>query len=442
MILRTCISVAAILIAFLTPSGPALAGKKVALVIGNSAYKAVPQLANPSSDAKAIGEMLQRAKFDVVDIRLDQTIANFRRALREFSDKTRDADIAVVYFAGHGIEVEGVNYLIPVDAILERERDAFDEAIQLERVLQSIEAAKTLRLVVLDACRDNPFLPKMVRTSSRSLGRGLAGVEPNRPNTLIAFAAKGGSTADDGSGEHSPFATSLLKNLTRPGLDIRKALGIVRDDVMRQTGDRQEPFVYGSLGGADIALVDPEPTPALSSPALPSVVSPSSADARKDYEFALQIGTREVWEAFLSAHPMGYFADLAKAQLRRVNSNVAKPEASQATDDQARRASEIDDQSKFERRSREERKRQIEEERQRQRETKRREQEKRKKEASASKEGISNGPTCSATAADCRQRSQILGPSGVAKCSDYLSACLRTGNWTSPYRQIPGLAKR
>src|SRR5262249_38264402 len=147
----------------------------------------------------------------------------------------------------------GTNYLIPTDAVLERDSDAFDEAIPLDRALQVIEPARQLRLLILDACRDNPFARSMKRTmASRALGRGLAGVEPGKPNTLIAYAAKGGSTADDGNGAHSPFTTSLLQHLTTPGLDIRRSLGLVRDEVMKATGDRQEPFVYGSLGGADV----------------------------------------------------------------------------------------------------------------------------------------------------------------------------------------------
>src|SRR6202023_4163163 len=124
-------------------------------------------------------------------------------------------------------------YLIPIDATLETEADVLDETLPLDRVLFAAELATQLRLVILDACRDNPFAKKMKRTlASRAIGRGLAGVEANRPNTFIAFAAKEGSTAADGDGQNSPFSTALLKHLTRPGLDIRKAFGYVRDDVM------------------------------------------------------------------------------------------------------------------------------------------------------------------------------------------------------------------
>jgi uncharacterized caspase-like protein len=235
---------------------PAFAEKRIALVIGNSSYQNAPRLPNPSNDADAIADMFRVAKFDVVDLRFDLSIVEMRRALRDFTDKSRDADIAVIYYAGHGMEIEGTNYLIPVDAVLERDRDAYDEAISLDRVLQTIDTAKLLRLVILDACRENLFEVRMQRSAQkRSLSRGLASVEPSRSNSLVAFAAKAGSTADDGTDQHSPFTASLLKHLTSPGLDVRLALGEVRDDVMKATNDRQEPFVYGSLGGATVSLV-------------------------------------------------------------------------------------------------------------------------------------------------------------------------------------------
>ena len=177
-------------------SEPAFAEKRVALVIGNSAYQKVAPLANPAKDADDMSEMFKKAGFDVIQSRHDLGIGEMRRALRDFSDDARDADIAIVYYAGHGMEVDGINYLIPVDAILERDIDAFDEAMPLDRVLTVIEPARQLRLVILDACRDNPFGKNMKRAvASRAVGRGLAKVELVNPNTLIAFAAKAGSTA-------------------------------------------------------------------------------------------------------------------------------------------------------------------------------------------------------------------------------------------------------
>jgi uncharacterized caspase-like protein len=224
---------------------PAMANKRVALVIGNSAYQGVTRLTNPVNDSGVMAETLNNAGFDVVDLKRDLNANAMRRALREFSDKVRDADVAVVYYAGHGMEIDGTNYLIPVDAVLERDLDAFDEAIPLDRILTVIEPARQLRLVILDACRDNPFNETMKRTmGSRAVGRGLAKVEPTSPNTLIAFAAKAGSTASDGDSKNSPFTAALVKYLPKPGLDLRKAFGFTRYDVLRATNNRQEPFVY------------------------------------------------------------------------------------------------------------------------------------------------------------------------------------------------------
>jgi uncharacterized caspase-like protein len=152
---------------------PAFAEKRVSLVIGNSAYQNVAPLANPVNDGTVMASTLKDAGFDVVDFRRDLPAAETRRALRDFADRARDADIAVVYYAGHGIEVDGANYLIPVDARLERDTDVYDEAFSLDRVLIAIEPARKLRLVILDACRDNPFAKTMKRTvASRAIGQG------------------------------------------------------------------------------------------------------------------------------------------------------------------------------------------------------------------------------------------------------------------------------
>src|SRR6202158_2255221 len=243
-------------------SQPAFADKRVALVMGNSAYQNVNRLANPTTDSEAMSAIFKKAGFDVVELKRDLNVSEMRRALRDFSDTVRDADIAIVYFAGHGIEINGNNYLIPIDAVLERDIDAFDEAIPLDRILTVVEPAKQLRLVILDACRDNPFNKTMKRTiASRAIGRGLAKVEPTSPNTLIAFAAKAGSTAQDGDARNSPFTLALARHLTTPGLDVRRAFGFVRDDVLKTTGNKQEPFVYGSRRGDGVAPVAAQTAP-------------------------------------------------------------------------------------------------------------------------------------------------------------------------------------
>jgi hypothetical protein len=310
----TALVVAVLALSFASRS--ALAEKRVALVIGNSTYQNVAALANPANDATAVAEMFAKASFDVVESRRDLKYMEMRRALRDFTDKARGADIAVIYFAGHGLEVDGVNYVVPVDATLERDADVDDEAIALNRILLAAEPATRLRLIILDACRDNPFAKKMKRTiASRSLGRGLVGVEANKPNTFIAFAAKEGTTAADGDGNNSPFSAALVKYLIKPGLDIRKAFGFVRDDVMNATANQQEPYTTNSLGGNDVSLV---PAPA------PAAAGNANSDVRRDYELAERVGTREAWDSFVAAHPSGFYTDLAKAQRNKLAAEVGR----------------------------------------------------------------------------------------------------------------------
>lgn len=306
-------------------SGSALAGKRVALVIGNSDYQHVAKLPNPASDAGAIAKLLKEAGFDRVEQRSDLGVRAFRHAMREFADIARGADMAVVFYAGHGMEVGGTNYLIPIDAKLKTDLDVDDEVMPLDRVLRSLEAART-RFVFLDACRDNPFLPSMSRLSAtRSIGRGLARIEPNNSDMLIAFAAKAGSIAADGVSGHSPFTTALVKHVAEPGLDIRLALGKVRDEVLLSTHGRQEPFVYGSLGGATVAIAPAKPAPE----AKPVATMPVDATAamRSDYEIAERVGTSEAWELFLARHPSGFYAALARAQVAKLSAAAAPPPA-------------------------------------------------------------------------------------------------------------------
>ena len=216
------------------------------------------------------------------------------------------------------------HYLIPTDAALETDTDVYDEALPIDRVLVSIEPAKQFRLVLIDACRDNPFAKTMRRAvASRAIGRGLAKVEPTSPNTMIAFAAKAGSTASDGDSRNSPFAMSLVEHLPKPGLGLRKAFGFVRDDVLKNTGGRQEPYVYGALGGDDVSLL-PAKAVAVAGPQ----ANPQDS-VRRDYGLALQAGLREAWGAFLQTYPDGFYANLARVQLKKI---AAEEERATATE--------------------------------------------------------------------------------------------------------------
>jgi uncharacterized caspase-like protein len=312
--------------------GGALADKRVALVIGNSTYQHVPKLPNPANDAEAVGILFKSAGFDSVETRENLNVNDMRRVVRDFSDQARDADVAVIYYAGHGLEVSGVNYLVPVDASLRRDIDVEDEAVSLDRLLLVMEPAKRLRLVILDACRDNPFIKSMTRTmASRAIGRGLARVEPITSDTLVAFAAKAGLTAADGEGTpHSPFTTALLKHLVTPGLDVRLAFGRVRDEVLNTTGNKQEPFVYGSLGGSTVTLASLTTEERNDAP--PRV--DADAAAVRDYEAAAKVGTAKAWDAFLVKYPGGFYADLArsrKEQLATISPSTSPSSSSLST---------------------------------------------------------------------------------------------------------------
>ena len=249
-------------------SAAAKQGRRVALVIGNSAYKNVPALANPQKDASAIATSLRNIGFETVTLSIDATREKLIDGLRAFADESEKADWAIVYYAGHGIEVNGQNYLIPTDARLATDRDVQFEAIPLDQVMAALEGARKLKLVLLDACRDNPFAPRMRKTtspapaavaatstaggsvSSRSIGRGLGEVKVQGAS-LVVFAAKHGETALDGEGGNSPFAVALVQRIATPGVEINKIFRLVRDDVMEATAGRQEPYTYGSLPGKE-----------------------------------------------------------------------------------------------------------------------------------------------------------------------------------------------
>ena len=278
-------------------------------MIGNSQYAHAQTLPQPAKDADAMGELLKKAAFEVVTVHRDLGVTAMRRAIREFVNLAPDADIAVLYYAGHGIEVGGSNYLIPVDATLASDRDVPDEAISFDRLVRELGESggnsKRLRLMIVDACVENPFVRTMKITSPAGNAARLPtmagdrGTQP-RDGLLIAYAAKAGQTCDD-HGDHSVFTSALLKNLTVPGLDIRLAFGRIRDDVMKATDGKQEPFVYGALSGDALPLV-PGKTPA--------------DHEQSDYQRVQKIGTKKAWQVFLQIYPTGIYADLARQHIQ------------------------------------------------------------------------------------------------------------------------------
>lgn len=238
-------------LAALTTSGPPT-GRRVALVIGNGAYRNVHALPNPPRDSKLIAGVLRDVGFQTVMTATDLTRDKFFQTLQAFAAEAEKADWAVVYYAGHGFEIGGVNYLVPIDARLSADKDAETEAVALEQVVAAVGAARKLRLVMLDACRDNPFAPTMKQTLSLKLvDKGFSNIEPG-VGFMVVYAAKHGQTALDGDGgADSPFAAVLAREIKAPKVEVRKLFDIVRDEVWAATKHQQQPFTYGSPPGRE-----------------------------------------------------------------------------------------------------------------------------------------------------------------------------------------------
>nr|WP_263618777.1 caspase family protein [Seohaeicola saemankumensis] len=287
----------------------ALRAEQVALVIGNADYRNVAALDNPPNDAAAVSAALAAQGFDV-------TTANnlgrieLRDTLRRFRDRADRADVALVYYAGHGIEIGGINYLVPVDARLEDERDAGLEMVDLDLVLRQISGAARMKMVVLDACRNNPFVTRMRSTGgSRAVRQGLGDIRSTQADTLVAYAAAAGAITPDGAaGENSPFTAAFLAALDGPPTDVRRMLGRVRDR-MRETVPGAAPFVYSSLGGGEF-VINPNSRRAGSD----ATGGTPDGSISRDFVRIDRDGTVDDWNAFLvkyesqSSHPLYAFA--------------------------------------------------------------------------------------------------------------------------------------
>ena len=291
----------------------AAAEKRVALVIGNAAYEHQSQLNNPAHDSRSIAKRLEELGFTDVKLVSDLKRDALRHALISFSDTAADADWAVIYYAGHGIEMGGVNYVIPVDAELKRDKHVRIEAVPLSEILDSVEPAKKLRLVILDACRNNPFLAKMKRSTSRrnTIGRGFARIEPDQ-GTLVAYAARHGQLALDGVGRNSPYVSALLDHMGTPGLELSLMFRRVRDSVLSKTNGEQEPYTYGSLPGTEFYFKGETPV-ALTQPKQP----PATKFDRDEIVWAgiANSKVRNDFAFYLRQFPKGRHADEAREKL-------------------------------------------------------------------------------------------------------------------------------
>ena len=307
--------IAAALILLLLSVTSALAqaqGRRIAMVIGNSAYIGEAVLPNAIRDAELVAQGFREVGFQVT---LHRNLDNrgLRAALQAFERAAEGADVAAIYFAGHGIAADGRNWLLPVDARLTSARHIEDEAVAHSRFTTALEAARGLQLLILDACRNNPFAPRLAAGGARNVAaRGLEPIAEREllPNRLIAFSARDGQVAQDGPpGGNGPYATALRRRLTEPGTEIGLLFRRIRDDVVSATRQAQEPWAYNSLGGDALYLVPPVQTAAL-----PNATAPVSQDAL-DLAFWQSVDRSQNpadFEAYLAQFPQGRFATLAR----------------------------------------------------------------------------------------------------------------------------------
>jgi uncharacterized protein len=257
-------------------ASPALASGRVALVIGNAAYRAAPALDNPSNDAADLAQALRAIGFDVIE-RRDATREGMVGALRDFSEHIRGADTALFFYAGHGLQMNGENYLLPVDATIEGAPDVRFGAINLADIQQEMEGPGRANIIVLDACRNNPFAERLSHGGRGVASRGLGRIEATGVGSLVVFSTQPNNVALDGAGRNSPFVSSLLKHVATPGLEVRQMISKVRGDVLQATGQKQVPWDNSSLVG-DVYLAGAPGAAPVSTP-IAAAMPAQNADA-------------------------------------------------------------------------------------------------------------------------------------------------------------------
>jgi peptidoglycan hydrolase-like protein with peptidoglycan-binding domain len=320
---------------------PAWAEKdiRVALVVGNGAYQNAEPLKNPVNDARAMAKVLRDAGFEVIQ-RENLTRRAFVEALYEFSGKVPPGGVGLFYYAGHGIQVRGANHLVPIDAALANERDVKYETIDLNDVLSGLDEARArLSLVILDACRDNPFARRF-----RSANRGLAQTDAPR-GTVIAYATAPGDTAADGDGENGLYTAELLKAIAQPGLKLEEVFKRTIDGVARASGNKQTPWVSSSFRGEFVfnaAINIPPPAPP---PPVVAVPAPPSVDPVEQTAWTTIASSNNpaMFELFLKRFPNGVYSDFARARLEELKMAAAledKRRSAAADEAKARAAAE------------------------------------------------------------------------------------------------------
>ena len=331
------VGIVVLLLAFhqMLAPGVASAAERIALVIGNSVYQHVSALPNPGNDAADLGASLRRLGFDVTAVP-DAGLAELTRALRQFARRSSGVEVALVFYAGHGMEMDGVNYLVPVDARLERDTDVKFDTVPLDRVLEATRGA-ALRVVILDACRNNPLAASMQRTdATRSISRGDFAPLNERQlggEMLVAYAAAEGTVAADGAGRNSPYTAALLAHLEQP-LEIGTMFRRVRAQVLTSTAQKQRPHEYQSLlsehylAGAPTVMAEPTPPPAVTQGGPDTPTQPiQQREAWQEVVFWESVRESEVaadFEEFLGLWPQGIYAPLAESRLRRLRAAGAE----------------------------------------------------------------------------------------------------------------------
>jgi peptidoglycan hydrolase-like protein with peptidoglycan-binding domain len=308
--------------------------KRVALVIGNGDYKIAPHLDSPANDARAIAETLRKLSFDVVD-GYDLDVSQMRKAVSDFSAALPDAKSAVVFYAGHGVSVDNEDFLLPVDIDLKSPADLDNSAISMSLLLKDMKREERANIVLLDACRDNPFADELARNRTpAAIGlRGLSAIQGERARgTLIAFATDPNSTALDGvQGRHSPFTEALLNHLPDPGAPIDTVMMRVRSEVWEKTKHMQRPWVFSSL------VSEFSFNPRVGT-AAPEAAAPEGWLVRLNWEresllweSARHSNLSVDYQAYLDAFPNGLFAPMAKNRIALLGSAPTTARAPEAT---------------------------------------------------------------------------------------------------------------
>ncbi len=324
-------------------------GKRVALVIGNSKYVNAVALPNPANDAQLIASTLRNAGFEVIE-GVDQDNAGMHGLIAKFTEASYNADLAVIFYAGHGMQVDGKNYLIPVDAELTSPAYLKTRTVQIDEFMAALPADPAVGIIILDACRDNPLARTLAAAlpKSRSLGAGLAPVDAKADGVgtggvLIAYATDPGAIAFDGNGVDSPYSLALAKHLTEPGVEIQSALTRVRGDVTEATQGRQRPWHNASLGRevflgkpAEQATAAPAADAAktTAAPAPVANEAPSWEVEQRLWDEASRRNAIPYYQAYLDQFPTGRFATVAKLNIDQLKDpTTAKQVATLGTDD-------------------------------------------------------------------------------------------------------------